>query len=562
MFKGLRGKILLAILMVVLVNMVLIVGFLQFILQDSGQLAAESKFESDLATGRAIIELTYPGDWEVRDGNLYKGETLMNNNFEIIDQIGELTGNVVTIFQGDTRVATNVLTAEGKRAVGTQISDPIGNIVLNKGETFIGEADILGNIYQTAYEPILNAEGEIIGIWFNGISGGFVEDLISSIKKGIVYIIIIAIFVAMFLAVKVASNFADAIAKISEGIKFAENKNFTHRIDMNRNDEIGELATSYNSMVDEIGVLLKEVNSSAETVLASAKDLDAAASEQAKASEHMAATVDQISDGAANQSSIVDETVNIVASINTGIVRISDNASEAYNSSYKSVEIANNGKVKIEDSITQMEQINDKSHQTAVKMKSLGQRSEEIGNIISMISNIAEQTNLLALNASIEAARAGDHGRGFAVVADEVRKLAEQSSQATGKIGNLVKDIQVEIDAAVKDVEDNAESIEEGVSSVKQASNSFEELRSSSNEVSMKVKDITESVKNIQKVSKELVEKTELVNNVASETSDGTQSMASMSEEQSATLEEISATTSQLAKIAEELKLKVDRFQC
>ncbi|OEF96306.1 methyl-accepting chemotaxis protein [Desulfuribacillus alkaliarsenatis] len=562
MFKGLRGKILLAITMVVIVNMAIVMGFLQFVLQDSGEHAALTKVTSDLATGRAIIDATYPGPWNIRDGELFKGDVRMNENFEIVDYIGELTGNTVTIFLGDTRVTTNVITLEGNRAVGTQISDVVGNAVLNRGETFVGEADVVGHTYQTAYEPIRDADGDIIGIWYVGASREFVTDMIWNAQRGMIYIALGAIIVSMLQAMRVSTNFARAIAKISEGIKHAENKNFKHRIELNRNDEIGELAKSYNSMIDELGNLIKDVNHSVETVLVSAKDLDAASSEQAKASEHMAATVDQISDGANSQTSAVDETVNIVSDINTGIVRISENASEAYDSSYKSVEIADSGKVKIESSISQMEQINDKSHDTADKMKNLGQRSEEIGNIISMISNIAEQTNLLALNASIEAARAGEHGRGFAVVADEVRKLAEQSSQATGQIANLVKDIQLEIDDAVKEVESNVVSIEEGVASVRQASSFFEELRNSSNEVSVKVKDISDSVQNIQQVSRNLVEKIEVVNDVAKETADGTQTMASMSEEQSATLQEISATVSQLTKIAQDLKEKVDCFEC
>ncbi len=561
-FKGLRGKMLVAITTVVIVNMVIVMGVLQFVLQMSGEQAALTKAKSDLATGYAIIEATYPGDWEVRDGQLFKGEAKMNDNFEIVDYIGSLTGNTVTIFLNDTRVTTNVLNEQGQRAVGTQVSDAVKETVLNRGEVYIGEANVVGKTYQTAYEPIRNQQGDILGIWYVGTSREFVSDMVWTAQKGMIYIALAAIAVSLIHAMRVASNFSKSILQISEGINLAENRNFTHHIDMKRDDEIGELATSYNSMVDHLGSLIQDVNKSVQTVLASAKDLDAAASEQAKASEHMAATVDKIADGAGSQSDAIEEAVDIVNNINSGIGNISDNASEAYNSSFQAVKIADDGKGKIEGSISQMERINQKSHATANMMRTLGERSEEIGNIIGMISNIAEQTNLLALNASIEAARAGEHGRGFAVVADEVRKLAEQSSQATGQIATLVQDIQLKIEDAVREVEGNVNDIEKGVNSVREAGDFFGELRNSSNIVSVKIKDISDSVTNIQAISKQLVDKTELIHAVARETADGTQSMASMSEEQSATLEEISATVSQMTTVAEDLRKKIECFHC
>jgi len=561
-FKGLKGNVLRAITMVVIVNMVIVMGFLQFILQDSGKQAAHIKAKSDLATGEAIIDATYPGDWEVREGALYKGEVLMNDNFGLVDYIGELTGNTVTLFLGDTRVTTNVMTLEGQRAVGTKVSEAVADVVLKRGEVYVGEANVVGHIYQTAYKPIRNASSDVIGIWYMGTSSQFVNDMVWNTQKGMIYIGILAIFISILQAMRVATNLAKSVSMISEGIKLAENRNFTHQIKMKRKDEIGDLANSYNNMVEKLGTLIKDVSNSVKTVLASAKDLDAAASEQAKASEHMAASVDTISDGATNQSNAIDATVDIVANINQGIGSISENAAEAYNRSEQSVQIADDGKVKIEGSINQMEKINQKSHETANMMRILGERSEEIGNIINMISNIAEQTNLLALNASIEAARAGEHGRGFAVVADEVRKLAEQSSQATGQIGNLVQDIQLKIDEAVSEVEGNVSNIEAGVSSVRQASDFFEQLRNSSNNVSIKVKDISDSVANIQTISRDLVNKMEEINEVAKNNADGTQSMASMSEEQSATLQEISATVSQMTKVAEDLMDKVECFNC
>ena len=102
--------------------------------------AAQEKLLSDAALGSALIEQQFPGDWSVKDGNLYKGTIKTNDNFEIVDKIGELTGDTVTIFQEGTRVATNVKDEEGNRAINTQATDVVKETVLNNGETYIGKA--------------------------------------------------------------------------------------------------------------------------------------------------------------------------------------------------------------------------------------------------------------------------------------------------------------------------------------------------------------------------------------------------------------------------------------
>src|SRR5690606_24853179 len=100
---------------------------------------AIEKAKADLTLSYKYIDIKYPGEWEIKDNQLYKGKTLMNGNDQVVDEIGEDTGDTVTIFQGDTRISTNVL-KDGKRAIGTQVSEQVSNTVLKKGENFYGEA--------------------------------------------------------------------------------------------------------------------------------------------------------------------------------------------------------------------------------------------------------------------------------------------------------------------------------------------------------------------------------------------------------------------------------------
>jgi len=132
------------ILLIVIVGIILMTGGIIFRIRnvstEEAKNAAATKANADLATGYEIIDLQYPGDWELRGDQLYKGETLINGNFEIVDRIGELTqGNTVTIFARDTRVTTNVM-VDGSRAVGTQVSQEVKKAVLGQGKEFHGEA--------------------------------------------------------------------------------------------------------------------------------------------------------------------------------------------------------------------------------------------------------------------------------------------------------------------------------------------------------------------------------------------------------------------------------------
>lgn len=140
------------------------------------------KLKGNVAMGSAMVNQKYPGEWSIKDNQLFKGPTLMNGNFEIVDSIGMLTSDTVTIFQGDTRVATNVKDSSGARAVGTKASAIVTEATLMNGKTYIGRAQVVGKWTNTAYEPIRDSQnkkiigmfyvgvGVVILIWLNGIS--------------------------------------------------------------------------------------------------------------------------------------------------------------------------------------------------------------------------------------------------------------------------------------------------------------------------------------------------------------------------------------------------------
>ncbi|MCU0579640.1 MAG: cache domain-containing protein [Desulfobacterota bacterium] len=130
---------------------------------------AREKLLSDLALSEAWINEKYPGDWNIQDEALFKGQRLMNGNNELVDLVGSLTGDTATIFLRETRVATNVKDARGNRASGTRASTPVSEAVLKRGKTYTGKAEVAGVWNQTAYKPIRDAEGRIVGMLYVGV---------------------------------------------------------------------------------------------------------------------------------------------------------------------------------------------------------------------------------------------------------------------------------------------------------------------------------------------------------------------------------------------------------
>lgn len=149
------------------------------ILVTSAEDQTVQRAKSSLKTTYELLDQKYPGEWRLEGDKLYKGDLLMNGNNQIPDHITDLTGATATIFAEETRVATSVRLENGDRATGTVVSDEVKNTVLGNGEDFYGKAQVVGTPYQTGYTPIVNEDGERIGIWYVGVSQAFIQDMVS-----------------------------------------------------------------------------------------------------------------------------------------------------------------------------------------------------------------------------------------------------------------------------------------------------------------------------------------------------------------------------------------------
>lgn len=325
-------------------------------------------------------------------------------------------------------------------------------------------------------------------------------------------------------------------------------------------DDIGQLAQAFNTMVGHLRGLVQHVNESAASVAASAQQLMAGSEQSAQAATQIATTITEVAQGAERQLQSVDNTSSVVEQMSAGIEEIAASSTNVAGAVDKTSNAAQDGNKAIEMAMSEMNQIEQTVSESAAMVTKLGERSQEIGKIVTVISDIAGQTNLLALNAAIEAARAGEHGKGFAVVADEVRKLAEQSRDAAKKIADLIQDIQAETTHAVAAMDGGTQEVKRGTQVVNNAGQTFQDIVALVEEVSGQVREIAAAIQQMASGSGEIVNSIKDIDQVSKQMAGQTQTVSAATEEQSAAMEEVAASSQSLAKMAEELQAAVKKF--
>lgn len=342
--------------------------------------------------------------------------------------------------------------------------------------------------------------------------------------------------------------------EISEG-------DLTQTIEINSNDEIGQLAKGFNEMTDSLRTLIGRINTSAGHVAAASEELTASVRQASEATEQITSAMDEISSGATTQTASVENGAMLLFDVTEGIQHVANSSSSINTASAHTREKAEDGGKLVGKTVNQMQSIAESVSQSDAVIQLLNNKSKQIGDILEVIQNIADQTNLLALNAAIEAARAGEHGRGFAIVADEVRKLAEQSSVSSSEISKLICEIQDDMSKTVKSMNNVNEEVQSGLVIANETKQNFTEILQSTNEIADQIKTMVETANGMSKGANEVSISVGQIAMTAQNNATSTQSVAASAEEQLASMEEIGSAAGALSQMAEELQVLIERFK-
>ncbi len=505
-------------------------GFILVRIYDETNRLAGVVQESRLNTFWELLE-SKGTDFKIVDGKLMVGDHTLNDNYELPDKIQKVFGGTATIFMGDTRISTNVLKPDGSRAVGTKLQGAAYDAIFKEGKPYRGETMILNVPYFTAYDPIRNSKGEIIGVLYVGVKkSDYFEEYDKIMKSIIAMTLLLAVLLSSIAGFVVRRSLLPlramigALREITNGSQGVTALN--RRLDASRNDEISELGKEINNLLEKMHRIMSMVSEATAKVNLHAETISTA--------------VDRHADFASQLSSSAMEISTTMEEFNSTATQIAQHSHGVADIASRTLENTKEGASGVRTLTMKVNEISEDNVHNLKEILDLGAKSREITKIMEIINDIADQTKLIAFNATLEASSAGEVGKRFGVVASEIRRLADSVVRSTAEIERKITEIQDAVNRLVISSEKSSKVIQEGIEysgqtvsmldgvlggakstteAAKQISLSTRQQQSASDQVVLALRDIQEgtqhsfaSIQQIRAISAELAEISEHLN--------------------------------------------------
>ena len=378
----------------------------------------------------------------------------------------------------------------------------------------------------------------------------------------ILVILIVMIGASSFLvSVKMTKSITHPIHKLKKNMDIISAGDLSiEEVIVSSKDETAALAGAFNEMSASLKAIICKVIEVSTKIDDSTRLVNDSVVETSDESIQIAQAVDQMAEKMKGQNSESQEAMERVYVMNEIADHIVGKMDSIHCNVTNSIEKARMGNTNIEEYVEQLSEVNSVMNDIAKTADKLHTSAGEMNIILKSITDIAQQTNLLSLNASIEAARAGEAGRGFAVVASEIRTLAENTRNATGKIGLIISEVQEEAGSMTDKMQVGMSKMERGNGLAGKTKESFLEIQNGTEMVSSNVEEILSEVKVLSETVKAVKQGMQSVDEATSENVTATEEISGTVSQQTANLEEIAAQTEILANYAEELKSAVRKF--
>ncbi|QDX95485.1 methyl-accepting chemotaxis protein [Brevibacillus laterosporus] len=376
------------------------------------------------------------------------------------------------------------------------------------------------------------------------------------------FILVVFLVAASILVFIWTSKITKPLALLAASAKRVSEGYLDEKVNINLEDEIGQLATNYNEMVDSLKGIVTEVMETSNQLAASSQQMTASTMQNAKAVEYVTELVEESANGSKTQAIATSESARTMEEMSTGIYKIAESANGIVDSSAKTTEDVQNGNQKVVLVTEQMEAIRQSVEESAGIMEQLQKYSGQISEMSTAIIGIAEQTNLLSLNAAIEAARAGEQGRGFAVVANEVRKLADQSKQTADRIQEIIIRVTSLTQNASEVMKSKVyEDVKKGIIVTSEAREAFTNIQASTQHIVEQIHDVSAITEQMSASAEEVSASMHEIAQIAQGMAASSQGVTAASEEQLASMEEITSSATALTQMAEGMQRAVEKFK-
>lgn len=483
-------------------------------------------------------------DFEVRNGELWKGDVNISQHQELVDNIKDETAIDVSIFYGDIRYATSITDGESERVIGGAADADVAEQVLTNGTDFVDEElKINGVDYYGYYRPLYNESGDkIIGMLFTGMEKEYVDKGATKILNSMLLLIAIVSFfsyISSFFYISLITRDLKSSVKALDALANGDLAADIDRRALRRRDEIGTLMRAVLNLRGLMKEVIGAIVEKGDAVQMAAQQIDDQTSQTARAIGQVDMAVGEISESATSQAS---ETQRATENVIVMGEMVEQTREEVESLLAHAEEMQAAGEIATK-TLEELDEINSQTKQAIEVIYEQTHTTNEsalrIREVTNIISGIAEETNLLSLNASIEAARAGEQGRGFAVVASQIQKLAEQSNSSTTEIAKIINELLEDSEKAVSSMDEVKEIMEEQSLKVEKTGEAFSQVKTG----------IDASIKGVEAIE----EKTIRLDGARANVIEIVQSLTAIAEENAASTQQTSASVTEVTAIVEDI---------